>query len=120
VAHDRNVKKHNYRFCWPDPYVRQPKPIASTDDKWRVPMKTMIIAAFSVLSLGVSAASAQGLPASGVTPVYGSRAFSNHSEPQVHFLGNGTVFAKLFGHSQSGQAVTDKTAELKTTSAKGS
>ncbi len=82
-------------------------------------MKTMIFAAFAVLSLGAGAASAQGLPASGVTPVYGSQAFSNHSEPQVHFLGKGTVFAKLFGGSQSDQAVTEKTAELKTTTAKG-
>jgi hypothetical protein len=86
------------------------------------PMKAMIVAAAAALSLTVGAAYAQGVPAGGdfQAPVYGSQAFSDHrNEPVVHFLGQGTVFAKIFGHSNSDQAAADRTAELKATSAKG-
>jgi hypothetical protein len=83
------------------------------------PMKAMIVAAAAALSLGIGAAYAQGLPAGSVPPVYGSQAFSDHrNDKEVHFLGQGTVFAKIFGHSND-QAPTDRTAELKVTSAKG-
>ena len=42
-------------------------------------MKTMILAAAAVLSLGVGAAFAQGVPAGGYTmPHYGSGAFETH------------------------------------------
>ena len=39
------------------------KPDISPDDRWRIPMKTMILAAVAALSLGVGAAYAQGVPA---------------------------------------------------------
>jgi hypothetical protein len=119
VPHDRNVKKRNYRFCRVSPYLHPPKPIDLSDRTWRIPMKTTMLAAFATLGLGVAAANAQGLGAGAVPPVYGSQAFTQHNEPQAHFLGQGTVFAKLFGHSQNDQAAANKAAELKTTSAKG-
>lgn len=73
-------------------------------------MKNIALAALAVLSLGVGSAFAQA-PA-GTTPMnYGPQAFADHSnDPQVHFLGKGTVFARIFGHSDKGQAVADKTA----------
>jgi hypothetical protein len=40
---------------------------------WRIPMKTMILVALAVLSLGVGNAYAQGKPLSAHTGVYGSR-----------------------------------------------
>jgi hypothetical protein len=82
-------------------------------------MKTMIFAAVAVISLGDASAYAGGIGAgSNVSPpVYASQAFSDHSrDPEVHFLGQGTVFAKIFGHSDSDQAVAAKAA---TTSVKG-
>jgi hypothetical protein len=67
-------------------------------------MKMMVLAAAAALSLGTSVA-AFAQPPAGTTPEnYGASAFSDHrNEPQVHFLGKGTVFARIFGHSQSDQ-----------------
>ncbi len=62
-------------------------------------MKTMILAALAALSLGVGAASAQGVPAGGnfAAPQYGASAFSrdNHS---------------LFSWSADNQKVNDSQA----------
>jgi len=80
-------------------------------------MTKMMLAAFAALSLGASAAYAQGVPAGTVPPAYGSTAFSDHRNDQVvHFLGKDTTFGRLFGHSDSGQGVAGGTA---TTSTKG-
>lgn len=74
-------------------------------------MKKTLIAAFTVLSLGTGSAFAQGLPAGSTPPVYGTYAFTDHrNDPQVHFLGQGTVFGRLFGHSDNSQAVASKAA----------
>jgi len=74
-------------------------------------MKTMILAAFAALSLGVGAAYAQGVPAGFQEPVYGSQAFSDHrNDPVVHFLGKGTVLGKMFSHSNSDQVATAATS----------
>ncbi len=74
-------------------------------------MKSMIVAALAVLSLGVGTAFAQGLPAGSTPPVYGAYAFPN--EP-YH---NGTVFSEIyhgvFGHDKSDTAVANKTADQK-------
>jgi hypothetical protein len=73
-------------------------------------MKKTLIAAFTVLSLGTGSAFAQGLPPGVAAPSYGTYAFTDHSnEPQVHFLGQGTVFGRLFGHSDNNQAAANKT-----------
>jgi hypothetical protein len=40
-------------------------------------MKTVILAAFAVLGLGIGAAFAQGLSGGWASPVYGSQAFAN-------------------------------------------
>ncbi len=77
-------------------------------------METTIVAAAVALSLGVGSAFAQGVPAGGAyeAPNYGSQAFSNHQgEAQTHFLGQGTVFGKLFGHSNSDQATAKTPAK---------
>jgi hypothetical protein len=50
------------------------KPDISPDDRWRIPMKTMILAAVAALSLGVGAAYAQGVPAGYQGPHYGTQA----------------------------------------------
>jgi hypothetical protein len=50
------------------------KPDISPDDRWRIPMKTMILAAVAALSLGVGAAYAQGVPAGYQGPHYGAQA----------------------------------------------
>jgi hypothetical protein len=74
-------------------------------------MKKSLLAVFSVLGLGVGSAFAQGLPAGARPPSYGTYAFTDHrNDPQVHFLGQGTVFAKIFGHSDSDQTVASRTA----------
>ncbi len=93
--------------------------IAVAADRWGIPVKAMSLTAFAVLSLNVGTAFAQGLPAGTVPPVYGAQAFSDHTRPVLHFLGDGTVFAKLFGHSRGGQAAADHTAELKTAFSQG-
>ena len=75
-------------------------------------MKTMILAAAAALSLGAGAAYAQGVPAGGDfhAPVYGSQAFSDHPEENhTVFLGKGTVFGRIFGHSENSQVAASKT-----------
>jgi hypothetical protein len=84
---------------------------------WSIPMRKTILAAATALSLGMTgAAIAQCLPP-GLREHYGTQAFTDHSHDRtVHFLGKGTVFARVFGHSDSGQPVADKATA---TSAKG-
>ena len=73
-------------------------------------MKKSLLAVFSVLGLGVGSAFAQGLPAGARPPSYGTYAFTDHrNDPQVHFLGQGTVFGRLFGHSNNRQVAANKT-----------
>jgi hypothetical protein len=73
-------------------------------------MTKTILAAVAALGLGAGAAYAQGVPPGATPPAYGSQAFSDHSnEPQVHFLGKGTVFGKIFHHSDSDQGVASRT-----------
>jgi hypothetical protein len=82
------------------------------------PMKKTILAAIAALSLGTSAVAFAQPPAGSTPEYYGGYASADHrNEPQVHFLGQGTVFGRLFGHSDNGQAVANKTA---VTPAKGS
>jgi hypothetical protein len=83
-------------------------------------MKNIILAAVTALSLGTSvAAFAQpGAAAGGLEENYGTSAFTDHrNAPQVHFLGQGTVVGRLFGHSNSDHAAANKTDA---TPAKGS
>jgi hypothetical protein len=73
-------------------------------------MKKIILAALAALSLGTTVAAFAQPPAGTTPPAYGSSAFTDHStEPQVHFLGQGTVFGRLFGHSNNNQAAANKT-----------
>lgn len=74
-------------------------------------MNKMVIAAVTAIGLGMSvAAFAQGVPPNAIEH-YGTLAFTDHShDPQVHFLGKGTVFARIFGHSGNSQPVVDRTA----------
>jgi len=62
-------------------------------------MKTMILAALAVLSLGAGAASAQGVPAGGnfAAPQYGASAFSRENQ-------------SLFSWSADDQKVNDSRA----------
>ncbi len=86
-------------------------------------MKTMILAAAAALSLSAGAAYAQGVPAGGDfhAPVYGSQAFSDHpDENHTVFLGKGTVFGRIFGHSENSQVTADKTAGQTVGAVKGS
>jgi hypothetical protein len=53
------------------------KPDISPDDRWRIPMKTMILAAVAAISLGVSAAYAQGAPAGYQPTHYGAHSSAN-------------------------------------------
>jgi hypothetical protein len=81
-------------------------------------MKKMLLAAVTALTLGTSVAAFAQPPAGTTPPAYGSSAFTDHrSDPQVHFLGQGTVFARIFGHPDDSHKVADKTAP---TSANGS
>ena len=65
-------------------------------------MKTMILAAFATLSLGVGCAFAAGAggagaPAGWEPPAYGAQAFSAHpNETATQFLGPNTVLGKMF------------------------
>jgi hypothetical protein len=78
-------------------------------------MKTMILAAFAALILGVGSAYAAGgggAPAGWEPPVYGAQAFSDHrNQPVVHFLGKDTVFGKLFNHSDDQVAAAATSAK---------
>jgi hypothetical protein len=66
-------------------------------------MKTMILAAVTVLSLGTSAAFAQGLPPGATPPVYGARAFSDQP---YH---NKTVFSEIFSQVRNSQVAAERT-----------
>src|SRR6202047_4308315 len=75
-------------------------------------MKTMILAAFALLTLGVGAAHAP--PSGWEPPAYGSQAFSDHrNDPVVSFLGKETVLGKMFRYnSNSGQMATASTPAM--------
>ena len=90
------------------PIFSPSKPDISPDWRWRIPMKTMILAAVAVLSLGVGSAYAQGKPP-GNDPGTAPQAFPN--EP-YH---TGTVFSELFGHHTKSSPVVAHNA----TSTKG-
>jgi hypothetical protein len=82
-------------------------------------MKTMILAAFATLSLGVGsafAAGGAGAPPGWEPPVYGAQAFSAHpNETATQFLGPNTVLGKMFRYNNSDNEQVAAT----TTSAKG-
>lgn len=82
-------------------------------------MKKIVLAAVTALSLTTSvAAFAQPGAAAASHPGYWTNTSSDQrTYPQTHFLGQGTVFGRLFGHSNGGHAVADKTPA---TSASGS
>lgn len=81
-------------------------------------MKNAVLAAVAALSLGISGAAFAQPPAGSTPQAYGSSAFTDHrNDPQVHFLGQGTVFGRLFSHSDNSQAAANKTVA---TPAKGS
>jgi hypothetical protein len=70
-------------------------------------MKTMIMAAVATMSLGIGVAFAAGGPVGYDTPVYGSKAFSDHSkDAQVQFLGQGTVLGKMFNRASDTNRIT--------------
>jgi len=74
-------------------------------------MKTMILAAFAALSLGVGAAYAQGVPAGFQDPHYGAQAFTGYpKESQTQFLGPNTVLGKMFHYSSSNQVAAAATS----------
>jgi hypothetical protein len=81
-------------------------------------MKSMILAAFAALTLGVGsayAAGGNGGPAGFQEPHYGAAAFSDHqTEAQTQFLGPDTVLGKMFRYNSN----SDRVAAA-TTSAKG-
>jgi hypothetical protein len=84
-------------------------------NRWRIPMKTMILAAVAALSLSVGSAYAQGVPAGYQEPHYGAAAFTNHTnEAQTQFLGPNTVLGKMLKYN----ANSDQVAAA-ATSAKG-
>jgi hypothetical protein len=74
-------------------------------------MKKIFLAGLTVLSLGAGSAFAQGMPA-GLYPYSYTEAGSpaHRNDPQVHFLGQGTVIGKIFGHSNSDQANRTETS----------
>jgi hypothetical protein len=65
LTHNSNAApRHSLRLQpahLPDPQSRtsRPTPDISPDERWRIPMKTVILAALAVLSLGAGAANAQ-------------------------------------------------------------
>jgi hypothetical protein len=75
-------------------------------------MKTMILAAVALLTLGVGAAHA---PPVGWEPtVYGSQAFSDHrNDPVVHFLGKETVLGKMFRYNSNNEQMAAATTPAK-------
>jgi hypothetical protein len=71
-----------------------------------LPMKTMILAAVGVLSVGVGTVFAQGAPLGFEPPAYSAHAFTDHSkDAQVQFLGPNTVLGKMFNHSSDSNRV---------------
>lgn len=83
-------------------------------------MNKIVLAAVAAVGLGMSgAAFAQGVP-SQLVEHYGTQAFSDHHNDQsVQFLGKGTVFGRLFGHSGNGPGTVDKTANQGAASVSG-
>jgi hypothetical protein len=79
-------------------------------------MKTIILAAFAALSLGVGSAYAAGAraPAGWEPPVYGAQAFSDHSDQaQSQFLGPNTVLGKMFRYNSESHQVAGPTTSGK-------
>jgi hypothetical protein len=56
--HKSNVLKHDYHMKGIGPFTPSSKPDISPDRTWRLPMKTIILAAFTALSLGIGMANA--------------------------------------------------------------
>ena len=83
-------------------------------------MNKIALAAIVAVGLGMSgAAFAQGVPPYQVEQ-YGTQAFADHhNDPSVQFLGKGTVFGRLFGHSEDGHGTVDKAANQGATSGSG-
>ena len=77
-------------------------------------MKKIILVALGVLSLGMSTAFAQGLPAGAVAPIYGSHAFPDRPRQ------TGTIFSEIFGHSKSGQAAAKRVVQRNVAPARAS
>jgi hypothetical protein len=78
--------------------------IFSPDWRWRIPMKTMILAAVAGMSLSVGAAYAQGVPAGFQEPHYGAQAFSDHpNQAQTRFLGPNTVLGQMYRYNSEEQ-----------------
>jgi hypothetical protein len=91
--------RHYHPVCI-GPCTASTEPDIPPDQSWRTPMKNMILAAVA-LSLGVGAAFAQGGPVGYQAPIYGSRAFTDHSNE---------VATQLFNRSNSNQvAATSST-----------
>ena len=88
-------------------------------------MKTMILAAFAILGLGVSGAFAAGAggagaPAGWEPSVYGAQAFSDHrNDPVVHFLGKGTVLGKMLNYNSRSEQVAAATTRQNRASVRG-
>jgi hypothetical protein len=78
-------------------------------------MKTMILAAFAALSLGVGSAYAAGGPPAGwQEPHYGAAAFSDRSnQAQTQFLGPNTVLGKMFRNNSESNGVAAATTLAK-------
>jgi hypothetical protein len=74
-------------------------------------MKKIVLAAATALTLTTSvAAFAQPGGAAASHPGYWTDTSSDQrSYPQTHFLGQGTVFGRIFGHSNSDHAAAEKT-----------
>jgi hypothetical protein len=90
---------------------RSKKPDISPGDRWKIPMRNMILAAAAVFSLATGSAFAQGYPLSLPDT---SRPFSEHRNETFHFLGQDTVVGRLFNHSNSERPVADKAAASST------
>jgi hypothetical protein len=50
-AHKSNAEKPDYLCRWTSPTKDPSKPDIPPDDRWRIPMKSLILAAFAALSL---------------------------------------------------------------------
>jgi hypothetical protein len=55
-SHKSNVENPNYRFPCMGLLTTPSKPDIPPDQRWRIPMKTMILAAFAALSLSAGVA----------------------------------------------------------------
>jgi hypothetical protein len=74
LAHNSNAAPQHYHPECTRPSRDRSKPDIPPDWRWRIAMKTMILAAVAALSLGVGAAYAQGVPAGYQGPHYGAQA----------------------------------------------